>query len=71
MNHAISNQWWGKAGARADTREDPAIGYAALTYRNPARDELIRRRVDYGLAGSKKKTDRHKQKPCTANTCGN
>src|ERR1700733_16104455 len=58
MDHQVCDDQWRKAGPRSSSGEDPAIRDAALRGRNPARDELIGGRIDDGLPGAKKKTNR-------------
>src|SRR5271154_175068 len=61
MHHDVSDQRRGKPSPGADACKYPAIGNTALADWNPARDELIGRRINYGLAGPERETDRNKQ----------
>ena len=67
MNHHVSDEWRREASAGTDAGEDPAVRNAALAHGNPARDELIGRRIDDRFARAQKKPDRHEDPQCTCN----
>ena len=62
VQHEVGDQWRGKAGAGADAGKNPAVGDAALLRRNPARNKLVRCRINYRLPRSQQKADCDKQK---------
>ena len=61
MDHQIGDERWREAGTGSDPGKNPAIGDSALVNRNPAREKLIRGRIDDRLARAKKEPNCHEQ----------
>src|ERR1700759_1297189 len=70
VNHEIRDERRREARTRPDSGEDPAIGDTTFADRNPASDELIRRRVNDCLSGPEKKSDGNKKKQCATDVSG-
>ncbi len=61
VDHQVGDERRREAGTGSDPSEDPAVGDSALVDRNPAREKLIRGRIDDGLARAEKEANRHEQ----------
>src|SRR6184192_2593789 len=55
--HDEGNKWRSDASADADSGENDAVGHAAFVTGYPARDKLIRCRINDGFTRAKEKTD--------------
>src|SRR5258708_23594635 len=70
VDHHVSDDQGGEAGARSYTGENPSIRNAALGGRNPARNELIGGGIDHRFARTEKKTDPDKKQKRARNPRG-
>src|SRR5260370_5350939 len=70
VNHDVGDQSWRNACSSASARKNKSICDSALRRGNPARNELIRSRVNDRFAGPQKESYRRKEKHSEDNFCG-